>query len=138
MIGKDYERMRSMDYTIEDVERWERRQQEKERNADNQFTDYAQVHAKKYNKLIRELKPNLHEYAEQRAAHTTLNEGPDNAFYRDADSLAYANPDDKPSREAVEKLVEDLKKQYVLGWDIILFVFLGMFVYSHYCFFPVI
>ncbi|KAI8913962.1 SYF2 splicing factor-domain-containing protein [Powellomyces hirtus] len=110
MIGKDYERQRSMNYSIEDVERWEEKQEQKEMNADKGFTDHGQVQAKKYNKLISELKPNLREYTEQRAAYAEAG-GSDNAFYRDADSLSYANPETRTSREAVQRVVEDLQKQ---------------------------
>ncbi|TPX68885.1 hypothetical protein SpCBS45565_g02784 [Spizellomyces sp. 'palustris'] len=110
MAGEDYARQRALHYTAEQVEAWNEKQQQKEKNANNAFTDYAQAQAKKYDKLVRELKPNLIEYAEQRAA-VVATEGGESSFYRDADSLAYANPDGKPSREAVERLVQDLQKQ---------------------------
>ncbi|KAI9099706.1 SYF2 splicing factor-domain-containing protein [Phlyctochytrium arcticum] len=107
--GEDYERVRAMNYTAEDVERWDAKMREKERGKNTGFTDFTQIQAKKYNKLIKDLKPNLAEYAEQRAH---LAEGGDeSAFYRDADSLAYANPSIKPSTDAVDRLVADLEKQ---------------------------
>ncbi|KAJ3158877.1 hypothetical protein HDU86_002565 [Geranomyces michiganensis] len=119
MNGEDYARHRSMHYTIEQVEQWEERQQQIEENKTKGFTDYVQVQAKKYQRDIRELKPNLHEYSVQKAAHLEASNnvgGPKsttvaNAFYRDADSLSYANPEEKVSKMAVARVVEDLAKQ---------------------------
>ncbi|KAJ3170303.1 hypothetical protein HDU88_008930 [Geranomyces variabilis] len=117
MNGEDYARHRSMNYTIEQVEQWEERQQQIEENKTKGFTDYVQVQAKKYNRDIRELKPNLHEYSVQKAAHLEAansngqHQLQANAFYRDADSLSYANPEDKVSKMAVARVVEDLAKQ---------------------------
>ncbi|KAJ3022255.1 pre-mRNA-splicing factor syf2 [Thoreauomyces humboldtii] len=110
MTGDDYQRQRSMAYSIEDVERWEEKEAAKELNADKGFSDYGQAQARKYNKLIRDMKPNVGEYQEQKAAHAESG-APDNAFYRDADSLSYANPEHRATREAAQRLVEDLQKQ---------------------------
>ncbi|KAI8821739.1 SYF2 splicing factor-domain-containing protein, partial [Fimicolochytrium jonesii] len=108
--GQDYERLRSMNYSIEDVERWEEKEREKEENADKGFTDHAQVQARKYNNLIRSLKPNLDTYTDQKA-HAHIDAAGDNAFFPDANSLAYANPEVKTSSQGVQRVVADLKKQ---------------------------
>jgi len=109
----DYERKRAMEYTIEDVERWEKKQKKKAKRADTGFTDYAQIAAKKYKKQINEFKPNLHEYNKQKqiALLSSVNTGDTSDFYRDANSTAYASIDSKPSTEAVNRLVKDLEKQ---------------------------
>ncbi|ORX82274.1 SYF2-domain-containing protein [Anaeromyces robustus] len=109
----DYERKRALEYTIEDVERWEKKQKKKAKRADTGFTDYAQIAAKKYKKQINEFKPNLQEYNKQKqmALLSSLNTGDTSDFYRDANSTAYASIDSKPSTEAVNRLVKDLEKQ---------------------------
>ncbi|KAJ3085894.1 pre-mRNA-splicing factor syf2 [Quaeritorhiza haematococci] len=103
--GLDLERVRALGYTAEDVERWEEKQREKAERANVGFTDYAQAAAKKYFRLTKELKPNMNEYLEQKHSSDSSD------FYRDADSLAYAAPDDVPSRPAVDRMVKDLEKQ---------------------------
>ncbi|KAH6565959.1 hypothetical protein BASA50_000954 [Batrachochytrium salamandrivorans] len=121
----DYERIKNLDYTIDDVERWEEKLQQKEARKDHGFTDYAQIAAKKYNKLIAEIKPDLTRYRKQAkaaaASATTSNVGPNSsgaltvvsgdAFYTSAHSLSYADPTAKPSDDAIDRLAKDIEKQ---------------------------
>ncbi|KAI9203513.1 SYF2 splicing factor-domain-containing protein [Polychytrium aggregatum] len=109
--GEDYERMRSMNYSAEDVEQWEEKQRLKDERVDVGFTDYHQIAAKKYNKMISELKPNLQLYNEKKASSSQAAEDGEDGFFRDANSLAYASADSKPTPEAVDRLVRDVKKQ---------------------------
>ncbi|KAJ3278106.1 hypothetical protein HK104_002645 [Borealophlyctis nickersoniae] len=115
LAGQDYERLRSMEYTAEAVERYEKKQREKEKRIASGFTDYAQVAAKKYKKQIKDFKPNLALYAEKRAEETAVavtgRVAGESSFYRGADSLAYAGTDSKPTRVAVERVIKDLDKQ---------------------------
>ncbi|KAJ2471240.1 pre-mRNA-splicing factor SYF2, partial [Coemansia sp. RSA 2322] len=60
--GNDYERSRFKDYSIEQVEKYEDRQRERENNAERGFTDYAQVNRRKYERDVAKLKPNLADY----------------------------------------------------------------------------
>lgn len=93
-------------------------------------------------KATKEMKPNLNLYQEQRflkqihgsstsalagagdlagksAAAVSLPDGNpvSDDFYRDANSLAYAAPDDIPSKDSVDKAVQILEKQYVHNFD---------------------
>ncbi|KAJ3045509.1 hypothetical protein HDV00_009163 [Rhizophlyctis rosea] len=110
--GIDYERARAMEYSVESVERWDRKQREKAKRVEGGFTDANQMAAKKYKKQIKDLKPNLSTYAERRAVHAPSAGGQvDDGFYRGADSLAYAGVDSTPTPGAVERVVRDLEKQ---------------------------
>ncbi|KAI9328588.1 SYF2 splicing factor-domain-containing protein [Zopfochytrium polystomum] len=112
--GKDYERIRSFNYSAEAVERYEKGERQKAKRADQGFTDYAQVAARKYKKMVSELKPNLLHYEAQKQEVQALGAavtGGDDAFYRDANSLAYAVIGSKPSEENVNRLVKEVLKQ---------------------------
>ncbi|KAI8929005.1 SYF2 splicing factor-domain-containing protein [Entophlyctis helioformis] len=118
--GKDYDRIRNLEYTIEDVERWDAKQELAASRKDTGFTDYAQISAKNYGKMIADFKPNLAKYQDSLArqhgedGEDGEDSGDDDGeagVYRSAHSLAYANPDSKPSPEALDRLVRDLKKQ---------------------------
>ncbi|KAI8897401.1 mRNA splicing factor SYF2 [Globomyces pollinis-pini] len=97
--------MDNLKYTIDDVERWDVKQKEKAEKVDRGFTDFAQIAHKKYKNMISEFKPNLNSY-EQQKSNTDPQE-----FYRGVDSLSYADPDHKPSKEAIDRLVHDVEKQ---------------------------
>ena len=77
-------------------------------------TDHSQAAHKKYLKLVSELKPDLAQYAEKReeVIQQAIRNGEDpsdiNAI---ANSLDYGALDDKPSKEAIDRLVQDTKKQ---------------------------
>ncbi|KAJ3213845.1 hypothetical protein HDU67_002388, partial [Dinochytrium kinnereticum] len=130
--GLDYERVRAMSYSVQDVERYEKKERGKAKRADTGFTDYAQVAAKKYRKLVDGIKPNFAQYDEQKREAQALGVrlgggvvggGSESAaggggevvrrvadgFYRDANSLAYA-AQVQPSRKAVERLVKVVEK----------------------------
>ncbi|KAJ3332700.1 hypothetical protein HDU76_013379 [Blyttiomyces sp. JEL0837] len=114
--GVDYERVRAMNYSVEDVERYEKKQKKKEKNMDHGFTDFAQISAKKYKKQVREIKPNFGHYQEQKreaqlVGNTVSGDVNDDGFYRDANNLAYAAIGNKPSEESVDKLVKEVLKQ---------------------------
>ncbi|KAI5794152.1 SYF2 splicing factor-domain-containing protein [Pyronema domesticum] len=119
--GEDFERKRAWDWTVEEAERWDRRQEKKRRHvADVAFQDYTQTARKMYKKQMRELAPDVEGYAAEKAK--LLKDGSvvetedgelvvvdrDGAFYADADSLAFV--ENKPKKEAVDRLVADLRK----------------------------
>ncbi|KAJ1780169.1 pre-mRNA-splicing factor SYF2 [Coemansia sp. RSA 2167] len=54
-----YERTRFMEYSIDQVSKYEERKQLKEENRERGFTDYAQVNQKKYERDVMKIKPNL-------------------------------------------------------------------------------
>ena len=69
--GIDYDRIKNLEYTVEDVERWNQKQLEKKELADDGFTgnshflffysfillDYIQLAAKAYNRSLKKLQP---------------------------------------------------------------------------------
>ncbi|CAG8558020.1 8240_t:CDS:1 [Ambispora leptoticha] len=124
--GEDWQRKNFWDISIEDAEKWEEKQEKKASRANTGFTDYNQVAQKKYERLINEFKPNLTAYKEQKAAAlasaslVTTEDGKNVAsvdvegnFFRDANSLSYATVDQTPSREAVDRVVQDVHKQII-------------------------
>ncbi|EMR09010.2 hypothetical protein PNEG_02785 [Pneumocystis murina B123] len=118
--GEDYERKRAWDWTIEESERWDQRMKEKQEARDKSlFADYTQVAQHSYEKLMRKFKPDLETYEKERAkvvANKTILDENDSevtntyeSFYRDANFLGFAN--NKPSKKAIDRLIEDLNKQ---------------------------
>ncbi|KAJ3046701.1 hypothetical protein HK097_000620, partial [Rhizophlyctis rosea] len=110
--GVDYERARAIEYTVESVERWEEKRQEKKERANTGFSDHNQIAAKAYGKRIKELKPNLVSYNEQRIVAGGGSDEVDDGFYRGADSLAYAGVDSKASPAAIERVARDVEKAH--------------------------
>ncbi|KAA8900493.1 SYF2 splicing factor-domain-containing protein [Sphaerosporella brunnea] len=119
--GEDFERKRAWDWTVEESERWDRRTEKKQCHVqDVAFQDYSQTARKMYKRQMRELKPDLEAYVAEKAK--LLKEGGvvetedgelvvvdlDGEFYADADSLGFV--DDRPKKEAVDRLVADLRK----------------------------
>ena len=100
--GIDVERARNLGYTAEDQERWDLKQSEKQERMDNGFSDFTQMQAKKYSKMIKELHVDIDKYNSHKQ---------ESDFYRDAESKIYAHPDHKPSKEAISKLVKAVEDQ---------------------------
>ncbi|KAL1918240.1 uncharacterized protein VTP21DRAFT_3506 [Calcarisporiella thermophila] len=92
--GEDYQRKQYWNYSIEEVEQWEQRQEEKRKRADFSFTDHNQMAHRKYEKLTSQIKPNLAEYK----SHQQQQENEEAAT-------------SKPPREAIDRMVVDLNKQ---------------------------
>lgn len=137
--GEDFERKRAWDWTIEESERWDKRVDKKKKHVEDVAfqgssyaslgiyssltdvrIDYTQTARKIYKKQIRELKPDLETYAADKAK--LVRDGTivetedgeliavdrDGEFYANADSLGFI--DNKPSKQAVDKLVGDLRQ----------------------------
>ncbi|KAJ3415704.1 hypothetical protein HDV05_004382 [Chytridiales sp. JEL 0842] len=110
--GEDYERKRSLNYTVEAVERYDKKMKEKEKRMDTRFTDFTQVAAKKYKRMVKVIKPNLEQYqaiAAGRDATGMLVDGED--ANGELNSQAYAVVGNKPSASSIEKVVRDIEKQ---------------------------
>ncbi|KAG5437859.1 hypothetical protein PCANB_000574 [Pneumocystis canis] len=118
--GEDYERKRAWDWTIDESERWDQRMKEKQEARDKSlFADYTQAAQHSYEKLMRKFKPDLEAYEKERAK--VIGNGKSStedaseimntyeSFYRDANFLGFANS--KPSKKAIDRLVDDLNKQ---------------------------
>ncbi|TGZ84266.1 SYF2-domain-containing protein [Ascodesmis nigricans] len=119
--GEDFERKRAWDWTIEESERWDRRMEKKKRHVEDvAFQDFQQSARKMYKKSMRELKPDVDGYMKEKAK--LLKDGQvvetedgelivvdrDGGFYADKDSLGFV--ENKPTKEAVDRLVKDLQK----------------------------
>ncbi|KAJ9653451.1 Pre-mRNA-splicing factor SYF2 [Neophaeococcomyces mojaviensis] len=130
-----FERKRAWDYTIEESERWDERMAQKKANRDkNAFQDYGAEAAKIYDRQIRELEKQAvkngssgrEEYERQKAdliEQAARNGGleivemdggelvaidRDGRFYADRDNTGFV--EQKPKKENVDRLVEDIRK----------------------------
>ncbi|KAK4231518.1 putative pre-mRNA splicing protein [Podospora fimiseda] len=126
--GGDFERKRAWDWTVEESEKWDKRQRKKEAHRDDvAFRDYSQLSEKVYKRQLREMgAPDLEKYTKEKmaqiekaAAAGTLEiveteDGEmiavdkDGTFFSTADSTAFAQH--KPDKAAVDRLVADLHK----------------------------
>ncbi|KAK9456996.1 mRNA splicing factor SYF2, partial [Dipodascopsis uninucleata] len=120
--GEDFERKRAWDWTIEEAEKWnERVERKKKAKASVHFADYTQSAERAYEREIRDFKPDLSAYLDQKT--NTIQESgqvvegdngqlmvidKDNQFYRDINSLDFAK--NKPPKEAVDKLAKSIRK----------------------------
>ncbi|KAK6517904.1 hypothetical protein TWF506_005079 [Arthrobotrys conoides] len=119
--GGDFERKRAWDWTVEESEKWDKRLEKKKKHReDAAFQDFRQNAEKVYKRQLRNIEPDLEGYAKERAKVAKdgqVYETEDGEliaidqtgeFYADGTSLAFVN--NKPSRDAVDRLVSDLKK----------------------------
>lgn len=81
------------------------------------YPDFTDLAHRKYARLTSQLKPDLESYGTQKlkaSLSTDIVGGTEEQIYRDANSLAFVDGVGvKPSRDNVDKMVEDLQKQYV-------------------------
>ncbi|XP_008633387.1 PREDICTED: pre-mRNA-splicing factor SYF2 [Corvus brachyrhynchos] len=98
--GEDYERVKLLEISAEDAERWERKK--KRKNPDLGFSDYAAAQLRQYQRLTRQIKPDLEQYEK-------LKEQYGEALYPTSDSLLHGTH--VPSKEGVDRMVADLEKQ---------------------------
>ncbi|KAI8636791.1 SYF2 splicing factor-domain-containing protein [Parasitella parasitica] len=112
--GEDYERKQFWKYSAESAAAWEKKMAKKAKMANSGFTDYSQAAHKKYIRLMSEFKPDMGAYTEKRMLdiERAIRNGEDPSdISAMANSLDYARLDDKPSKEAVDRLAEATKKQ---------------------------
>ncbi|KAG8443061.1 hypothetical protein GDO86_011763 [Hymenochirus boettgeri] len=98
--GIDYERAKLLDISAEDAEKWERKK--KKKNPDLGFSDYAAAQLRQYQRLTKQIKPNMEEYDIQKEKH-----GED--FYPTSNSLYHGSH--VPSQDGIDRMVSDLEKQ---------------------------
>ncbi|ORX62121.1 SYF2-domain-containing protein [Hesseltinella vesiculosa] len=112
--GEDYERKQFWKYSAESVANWEAKQAKKNSRANEGFTDHTQAAHKKYLKLVSALKPDMTTYNEKKleAMERALRNGENPEDVRAlANDLEYASVQDRPSKEAVDRLVNDVNEQ---------------------------
>ncbi|EOA95278.1 Pre-mRNA-splicing factor SYF2, partial [Anas platyrhynchos] len=98
--GEDYERVKLLEISAEDAERWERKK--KRKNPDLGFSDYAAAQLRQYQRLTRQIKPDLEQYEK-------LKEQYGEALYPTSDSLLHGTH--VPTKEGIDRMVADLEKQ---------------------------
>lgn len=129
-----FERKRAWDYTIEESERWdERMDKKKSARQNNAFQDYSAEAGKIYERQIRELEKSAakdgrnredYERQKQEIIETAARSGGleivemedgemvaidrDGRFYADKDNTGFT--EQKPKKENVDRLVDDLRK----------------------------
>jgi pre-mRNA-splicing factor SYF2 len=125
----DFERKRNWDYTVEESESWDKRMAKKARSRDNvAFADYTKEANKVYKRQVGQMgKVDLESYASQKAEklQRQVQSGLLQLIESPSGDLYTVNPlnnqintpaeesyshDHKPSKEAVDRLVEDLEK----------------------------
>jgi pre-mRNA-splicing factor SYF2 len=125
--GEDFERKRAWDWTVDESQKWDKRMDKKAKHREDvAFQDYRQDARKVYKRQMRELKPNVEAYerekveAVEKAARSggleiVENEDgelvavdKDGTFYSTADSTDFIQ--NKPGKEAIDRLVNDLRK----------------------------
>ncbi|GAB1289075.1 Pre-mRNA-splicing factor SYF2 [Apodemus speciosus] len=68
--GEDYEKVKLLEISAEDAERWERRR--KKKNPDLGFSDYAAAQLRQYHRLTKQIKPDMESYERQREKQASL------------------------------------------------------------------
>ncbi|ODN77163.1 hypothetical protein, variant [Cryptococcus amylolentus CBS 6039] len=126
--GEDVERKKNWEYSIEDDERWAKKEAEKEAKQDQHFHNAEDDAWKRYERNIRGTKADLMAYERQKEAALGLAPGTlvpvaggsssaaggssaltkSEDLYRGADTLAYG--DNKPSEEAVDRVMAKINK----------------------------
>ncbi|KAM9355770.1 pre-mRNA-splicing factor syf2 [Pholidichthys leucotaenia] len=98
--GEDYNRVKLLEITADDADRWERKKRKK--NPDMGFAGYAEAQFRQYQRLTRQIRPDMESYEKQREE-----SGED--FYPTSDSLIHGTH--VPTKEGIDRMVDDLDKQ---------------------------
>ena len=99
--GEDYERLKMLEVSADDLERMDRKR--KKKNPDPGFTDFQQVQYRQYQRLTKQFKPELSEYEKQK-------EELGDSVYAGVNTILVGQIN-KPSEGAIDRMVEDLDKQ---------------------------
>ncbi|XP_056327507.1 pre-mRNA-splicing factor syf2 [Danio aesculapii] len=98
--GEDYDRVKLLEISAEDAERWERKK--KKRNPDPGFSGYAEAQQRQYQRLTKQIKPDMENYEKQR-------EECGEDFHPTSNSLIYGTH--VPSKDSINRMVDDVEKQ---------------------------
>ncbi|KAG7334427.1 hypothetical protein KOW79_002834 [Hemibagrus wyckioides] len=99
--GEDYHRVKLLEISAEDAERWERKKKKKQ-NPDPGFSGYAEAQLRQYQRLTKQIKPDMESYERQR-------EECGEDFHPTSNSLIHGTH--VPSRDAIDRMQEDIEKQ---------------------------
>ncbi|XP_049596556.1 pre-mRNA-splicing factor syf2 isoform X1 [Syngnathus scovelli] len=98
--GEDYHRVKLLDITAGDAERWERKK--KKKNPDMGFAGYAEAQFRQYQRLTKQIKPDMQNYEKQR-------EECGEDFHPTSNSLIHGTH--VPTEKGIDRMVEDVEKQ---------------------------
>ncbi|KAJ3613190.1 hypothetical protein NHX12_019442 [Muraenolepis orangiensis] len=98
--GEDYHRVKLLDIGAEDAERWEKKK--KKKNPDPGFSGYAEAQLRQYQRLTKQIKPDMESYEKQREEY-----GKD--FHPTSNTLIHGSH--VPTTEGIDRMVEDVEKQ---------------------------
>ncbi|XP_054469791.1 pre-mRNA-splicing factor syf2 [Anoplopoma fimbria] len=98
--GEDYHRVKLLEITAEDAERFERKKRKK--NPDTGFAGYAEAQFRQYQRLTRQIRPDMEGYEKQR-------EDCGEDFHPTSNSLIHGTH--VPTKEGIDRMVEDVEKQ---------------------------
>ncbi|CCH41586.1 hypothetical protein BN7_1127 [Wickerhamomyces ciferrii] len=110
--GEDWERKKGWDYSIEDHEKWDKKQQLKNGNIRNGgFSNYSQLAEQSYTKEINNLDINKEEYLKQKEKlkQKSIKSDEDDED-SNSDTIDQVDFTNKPSKEAIDRLVGNLKE----------------------------
>lgn len=100
--GEDYNRVKLLEETAEDIEIFERRKRKK-KNIDPGFSDFATAQFRKYETLTKQMKPDLEQYERSK-------EKLGSQAFPGAHNLLYGC-NDKVSERGMDRMVADLDQQ---------------------------
>lgn len=98
--GEDYERSKLLNISAYEAEKLDR--MKKKKNPDQGFADYEQATIRQYNRLVKNIKPDMSDYERQRER---LGE----AFYGGRNTILHGLH--KDTNEGIDRMVTDLEKQ---------------------------
>lgn len=98
--GQDYKRIKLLDVTAEDAEKWDK--MKKKKNPDPGFSNYEDAAIRQYNRLTKKLKVDMETYEKEK---DIMGE----AFYPTKDTIIHGLH--KDTEESINNMVEDLEKQ---------------------------
>nr|CAB3266752.1 pre-mRNA-splicing factor syf2 [Phallusia mammillata] len=101
-IGVDYERRKVMDVSAADADRWDSNKKRK-KDPDQGFSTFQEAGARHYRKLVRQIKPNMEEYNQQKE------EMGEETFYAGINTLLPGQV--KDTKEGIDRMVQDLEAQ---------------------------
>ncbi|XP_043239143.1 pre-mRNA-splicing factor syf2-like [Amphibalanus amphitrite] len=99
--GEDFDRKRNLDISAEDAAKWERRKR-KHHNPDPGFSNYEASTARQYDRLVKQVKPDMEAYEAKK-------EAMGDAFYAGPGAIVHGHH--KDTKEAIDRLAEDVNKQ---------------------------
>lgn len=103
-LGEDYELKKSLDIQADELDKWERFKASKKRQ-DPGFIDFEAATKRQYNRLTKQLKPNLEEYK------SIKDKVGEETFYLQNKDLLPTSSLTLDAKDGVERMVEDVHKQ---------------------------